>query len=80
MAYKQIMVALSVALIATPGIARTSSPDAKDKVTADAKVDGKKYCIAYDKVVGSRISETECKTKADWAKQGIDVDKMLRGE
>jgi hypothetical protein len=84
MAYKHIMVALSTVLIAASAAARTSNPDPKlgvnSEATTDAKVDNRKYCIAYDKVVGSRISQTECKTKAEWAKQHVDVDRMLRGE
>jgi hypothetical protein len=84
MAYKQIMVVVSIALIASGAAARTSNPDPKlginSEAPADSKVDNKKYCIAYDKVVGSRLSEVECKTKAEWAKQRVDVDRMLRGE
>ena len=71
---KQIFLAVTVALIAVP--ASATGNDAAPK--ADKSVDQKKYCIAYDNIVGSRVSRQECKTKAEWAKERVDVDKMLK--
>jgi hypothetical protein len=31
-------------------------------------------------VVGSRVTKQECKTKAEWAKDRVDIDKLLKGE
>ena len=45
-----------------------------------AAADQKKYCVAYDGVVGSRVTKQECKTKAEWAKDRVDIDKLLKGE
>ena len=73
---KQIFVAVSVALIAVPVSAAQNS--ATSKADKGAAVDQKKYCIAYDNIVGSRVSRQECKTKAEWAKERVDVDKMLK--
>jgi hypothetical protein len=39
-----------------------------------------KYCIEYEKMVGSRLSQTECRTKKDWADQGVDLDELLKNE
>jgi hypothetical protein len=75
MTNKQIFVAISMALIAAPLSAQNSATPKNDK---GAAVDQKKYCIAYDNVVGSRVARQECKTKAEWAKVRVDVDKMLK--
>lgn len=75
MTNKQIIVALSVALIAAPASAQGNDAKAGKSATA---VDQKKYCIQYDNVVGSRVARTECKTKAEWARERVDVDKMLK--
>ena len=69
--------ALGTMLVAAPALAKGDSADkagSKKSVTADQK----KYCIDYENVVGSRITKTECKTKAEWAKEQVDVDRMLK--
>jgi cytochrome c5 len=42
---------------------------------ADATSSDAKYCIANnpDEATGSRIYTRECRTKAEWAKRGVDV-------
>lgn len=39
--------------------------------------DQTKYCIEVEAMTGSRISKMECRTKAEWAQLGIDVDEVL---
>jgi uncharacterized membrane protein len=78
MTSKQIIAAVSMALIAVPASATANS--SANKSSKSAAADQKKYCIAYDGVVGSRVRATECKTKSEWAKERVDVDKMLKGE
>lgn len=75
MTNKQIIVALSVALIAVPASAKNEPKLGNEASTA---VDQRKYCISYDSIVGSRVSRTECKTKEEWAKERVDVDKLLK--
>ena len=36
-----------------------------------------KYCIK-DESTGSRVSGQTCKTKADWEREGIDIEKLLK--
>ena len=79
MARKGIIVALSMALVAAPAQAATNRLAQKPAKSAAAE-DQKKYCIAYDNVVGSRVARHECKTKREWARQGVDVDRMLKGQ
>jgi threonine aldolase len=78
MTSKQIIAAVGMALIAVPASATTNTVAAKSGKSAAA--DQKKYCVAYDGVVGSRVTKQECKTKAEWAKDRVDIDKLLKGE
>ena len=75
MTSKHILVAVGVALITVPASAQNS---AAPKSAKSAAADQKKYCLSYDNVVGSRVRAQECKTKAEWAKDRIDIDKMLK--
>jgi len=74
---KLIIVALSTVLISAPVSAKGTEGDGKSGKDAAAAVDQKKYCIQYDNVVGTRVARTQCKTKSEWAKERVDVDKML---
>lgn len=67
-------------LIAASGSVSAKTPD-PDNATpaatqpAEAKpdqVDTKRYCV-IDQVTGSRLPTKVCKTKAQWAAEGIDV-------
>jgi len=48
--------------------------------TAPATSADHKYCIESntDEATGSRIYTRECRTKAEWAKRGVDVDEMAK--
>jgi len=48
------------------------APAAAAAAAGSAQV--KKYCIKVEAFTGSRISKSECKSKADWAREGVDVD------
>lgn len=76
MTSKQIIAAVSMALIAVPASATANS--SASKASKSAAADQKKYCIAYDGVVGSRVRAAECKTKSEWAKERVGVEKMLK--
>ena len=73
---KQIFLAVTVALIAVPATAAGNA--AAPKTDKSTTVDQKKYCLYYDNVVGSRVRTQECKTKAEWAKERVDIDKMMK--
>ena len=77
MTSKQLILAAAMALIAVPASATGNSSDQKSDKNA-AGADSKKYCISYDNIVGSRVNRQECKTKAEWAKDRVDIDKMLK--
>ena len=65
------LVVLSLVLGAAPAAAADSA--AKKAAAKDQT----KYCIQVEPSTGSRISTTECRTKADWASLGVDVDELL---
>ena len=73
---RTILIAALTALVATPAIAadRQSAP-AKEGSAAAKKDKETKYCLAFEPVTGSRTeNKTECRTKSQWAKEGIDLD------
>jgi hypothetical protein len=57
-----ILIAASTAANASPAVQRHNDAQAK------------KICLSYKQDTGSRITRTECHTKADWQALGIDVD------
>lgn len=74
-----IIIACGITLITTPAAASSSSAAGqKSKATSGANADTKKYCIAYDKVVGSRVDRVVCKTKSEWAQEHVDVDRLIK--
>ena len=76
MTSKHILVAVGIALFALPAAGPAKTGEQKSgKAAVD---DQKKYCLQYDNVVGSRVSRQECKTKSEWAKERVDIDKMLK--
>lgn len=40
--------------------------------------DQTKYCMQIEAFTGTRIIRTECRTKAEWANIGVDVDEATR--
>ena len=79
---KILPLAASLALIAVPasaaaGTGETKASEAKAAKAAKASA-GTKYCLAIETGVGSHIVKTECRTKAEWAKQKIDVETLLK--
>ena len=70
-------VALTIAslLIATPAVAAQTSAKAGSATKASEGAQERKYCIQYEPIVGSRVAARKaCKTKAEWARDGIDVE------
>jgi hypothetical protein len=58
-------------IVAAPAAA---AEPASKRTTAQ---DQTKYCIEVEAMTGSRISKMECRTKAEWAQLGVDVDEVL---
>lgn len=74
---RTLIIAALTALVATSAAAADrQSPPAKENRVATEKGKQTKYCLTYEKTTGSRIEKTECRTKADWAQQGVDLDDL----
>ena len=74
MTSKLILIA-AAALITAPATAKGT--DATPKA-GKASASEQKYCIEYEKMTGSRVSRQECRTKKEWAEEGVDVDELLK--
>jgi len=77
MAHLKLIAALSLIVPASPLVAQ---PDMEPIVpvttaTAPAGTPDTRYCMHVDPTTGSLIESTECWTRAEWAEQGVDVDK-----
>ncbi len=71
MAHKALLVALTLAAIASPALAVNPAP-----VPAEppAGTPGTIYCMRIEPQTGSRLEAVRCWTRAEWAEQGVDVD------
>ena len=67
------LVALSVILLAAPASAADVAGQKQSGTSAPAKE--KKYCVRYADITGSRVAIRECRTKAEWARDGVEVEK-----
>lgn len=77
MTYTAIM--LAIALSVTPGSVNAQTEIEQSNAKQKSVAQETTYCIQYDDLVGSRIRKSECLTKKQWAKQGVDVDEVLKG-
>jgi len=73
MTYKVLAAALAVSIVTSPTIAKGTTDQKSQK--AEASVDTQKYCIKFDDITGTRISRQECRTKKQWADEGVQVDR-----
>lgn len=73
---KTIVIAIA-ALAAATAVPAFAAPSATAKPVADqaepAKAKARKYCVS-EMVTGSRLPIKMCKTRAEWAAEGFDVD------
>jgi hypothetical protein len=66
MARKAPLLAICMIAAASPALASTQAPAG----TPDTR-----YCMRIEAVTGSRIEEVRCWTRAEWAENGVAVDK-----
>jgi hypothetical protein len=83
MVYKALIVAVGL-ILAGPAIAEgtsgtAASPAGNSNVPAKpARADTTKYCVEVEASTGSLLKMTQCKTRAEWAKEGVDVDQLKK--
>ena len=73
MAHRELIVALSMIVAASPVSATQPVPDMAMAV-APAGTPDTRYCMHIEPITGSRLEEVKCWTRAEWADQGVDVD------
>ena len=73
MAHKELVLALSMIVAASPVSA--ASQDPTPERAAPAGTPETKYCMHIEAITGSRIEEVKCWTRMEWAEQGVDVDR-----
>jgi hypothetical protein len=70
-------------LTADAGTAAGTSPGGNSSASATsaakpARSEKTKYCVDVEQLTGSRLNMTQCKTRAEWAKEGVDVDELKK--
>lgn len=65
-----LVVTVSLIAAASPLAATQAQP-----ATAPAGSAETRYCMRVEPMTGSRIERTLCWTRAQWAEQGVDLDK-----
>jgi len=71
-AHKQLAVALGMIVAVSPLSAASLKPN---PATIDPADSGARYCLRVEPFTDSRIETVRCWTRAEWAAQGVDVDK-----
>lgn len=73
-----VLGALSVAAAPANAEATLGNEQTKAAASADAAKE-KKYCLK-EALTGSRMTSQECKTKAEWAREGVDISEFTKGK
>ena len=69
----KLLVSASLAMIlASTAAGAASPPKAAPKGTSAPSE--RTYCFKFEGGTGTRISTTECRTKSEWRRLGVDVD------
>jgi hypothetical protein len=75
MAHKHLLMAMGLIAVATPASVTAQFADPPLNISIEAAADGKLYCMRVDAITGTVAERIECWTRAEWADQGVDVDK-----
>ena len=73
MALKELILDLGTIVAASAASASQSEP--APSAGAPAAGPDARYCMRIEAITGSRLEELKCWTRAEWAEQGVDVDK-----
>ena len=74
---KSVLAAATVIMVSVSaaGAAQTQNPGATKAKPASTKET--KFCFTVEGM-GSRLAKVECKTKGEWARDGVDIDEELK--
>ena len=73
MTHKIAIVAFSLILANAPLSA--ANPELTSARSAPMESADAKYCLRVEPVTGSLVETVRCWTRAEWAEQGVDLDK-----
>lgn len=73
MALMELILALGT--IVASSAASATQPESAPVASAPAAGPDARYCMRIEAITGSRLEELKCWTRAEWAEQGVDVDK-----
>lgn len=66
-----------LALVAASAPTTAATPTGNTAPKAATKTaSAQKYCLQMEEMTGSRVRESECRTKEDWKRRGVDVDDL----
>jgi len=74
MAHRISAAALSLILASSPLLA--SQPDPNMAAPAPAGTPETRYCLKVEPLPGNLVETVQCWTRAEWAEQDVDVDKV----
>ena len=70
----------STTQVATNSVAGAAAAHSSGSTTeARPSAPEKTYCTSGT-ITGSRVVKQECKTKAEWAKEGVDIEDLMNGQ
>jgi len=72
MAYREMIVALSMIAVAVPVSAANYQPTPGAGAPEGSATT--RYCLRVDPITGSRIETIQCRTRDEWAQLEVDVD------
>ena len=83
MTYKGLVIALGTILVAVPpAAAQVPGTNAQAKAAVGAGEGAtkkeKKYCLK-EANTGTRLASVDCRTKAEWAREGVDIEAVAKG-
>ena len=74
MAHKYLLIVLGLTAAASPAAVAAQFADPPLNISPEAAADSKLYCMHVD-LTGTLSQPVRCWTRAEWADQGVDVDK-----
>jgi hypothetical protein len=75
MARKALNIALATIFAASPAPVAAQWANPPLQISPEAASDGRVYCMHMEALTGNIAERVQCWTRAEWADQGVDVDK-----
>lgn len=69
----------STTQVAANSVAAAAAHSSGASTQARPAAPEKTYCTSGT-ITGSRVVKQECKTKAEWAKEGVDIEDLMNGQ